>query len=150
MSLLELFLNPKAALAQSPVPLELYPAAAAELARVEPDYGSACRVLNAEGASLNPLQLLGALPAGMPLHLAGNVLSRMLSGLQHRHRQGQVVRWVCWQDSQSAPVAGFLAGNPWALTLSSVQHVGHKDSASLQTATEPSKLTLLLPQLLLC
>lgn len=94
MSLLELFLNPKAALAQSPIPLDQYPAAAAELALVEPDYGSACRVLNAEGASLNPLQLLGALPAGMPLHLAGNVLSRMLSGLQHRHRQGQVVRCV--------------------------------------------------------
>jgi hypothetical protein len=92
MSLLGLFLNPKAALAQSPIPLELYPAAALELAHVEPDYGSACRVLNAEGASLNPLQLLGALPAGMPLHLAGNVLSRTLSGLQHRHRQGQVVR----------------------------------------------------------
>lgn len=92
LSLLELFLNPKAALSQSPLPLELYPAAAAELAHVEPDYGSACRVLNAEGASLNPLQLLGALPAGMPLHLAGNVLARLLSGLQHRHRQGQVVR----------------------------------------------------------
>jgi hypothetical protein len=38
------------------------------------------------------MRLLGALPPHMPLHLAGNVLSRMLSGLQHRHRQGQVVR----------------------------------------------------------
>lgn len=92
MQLLQLCLNPRATLAQSPIPLDLYPAAAAELAHVEPDYGSACRVLNAEGTSLNPLQLLRALPAGMPLHLAGNVLSRMLSGLQHRHRQGQVVR----------------------------------------------------------
>lgn len=92
MMLLELCLNPTSALAQSPIPLDQYPAAAAELAQVEPDYGSACRVLNAEGTSLNPLQLLRALPADMPLHLAGNVLSRMMSGLQHRHRQGQVVR----------------------------------------------------------
>lgn len=94
MTLLELFLDPRAALQQSPIPLGAYSAAACELAGVEPDYGSACRVLNAEGTSLNPLKLLGALPAHMPLHLAGNVLARMLSGLQHRRRQGQVIRCV--------------------------------------------------------
>jgi hypothetical protein len=49
-------------------------------------------VLNAEGASLNPLRLLAALPADMPLHLAGQLLGQVLSGLQHRRRHGQIVR----------------------------------------------------------
>jgi hypothetical protein len=34
---------------------------------------------------LRPMALLAVLPADMPLHLAANALSRMLSGLQHRH-----------------------------------------------------------------
>jgi hypothetical protein len=99
--------------------------------------------LNAEGASLNPLQLLGALPAGMPLHLAGNVLSRMLSGLQHRHRQGQVVRWVCWQDSWLCTCLRFLGGKSfiWAIGLVFVQRSSFKQST-------PAKLTLLLQPLL--
>jgi hypothetical protein len=51
-------------------------------------------VLNAEGASLNPLRLLAALPGDMPLHLAGDLLGQMVVGLQHRHRYGQIVRWA--------------------------------------------------------
>jgi hypothetical protein len=49
-------------------------------------------VLNAEGAALNPLRLLAALPADMPLHLAADVLGRMVAGLMHRRRYGQVLR----------------------------------------------------------
>lgn len=66
--------------------------AGVETLTLEPDYGSACRVLNAEGASLNPLRLLSALPADMPLHLAGGLLGSVVCGLQHRRRYGQVIR----------------------------------------------------------
>jgi hypothetical protein len=97
LALLETFLNPAAAVAQFAA-AAAGPAAASRartppaLAHAQPDYAAACRVLNAHGAVLSPMALLAALPADMPLHLAANVLSRMLSGLQHRHRQGQVVR----------------------------------------------------------
>lgn len=104
LALLELFLNPRQTLDTlgfSPS----YPKGTASLEKqglaeqglvqglaLEPDYGSACRVLNAEGASLNPLRLLAALPADMPLHLAGELLGYVVCGLQHRRRYGQVIR----------------------------------------------------------
>jgi hypothetical protein len=89
LALLELFLNPPATLEPSSSGVL---GDSAAVATMEPDYASACRVLNAEGASLNPLRLLAALPADMPLHLAGGLLGQVLSGLQHRRRHGQVVR----------------------------------------------------------
>ncbi|EFJ47553.1 hypothetical protein VOLCADRAFT_91994 [Volvox carteri f. nagariensis] len=58
----------------------------------EPDYGAACRVLAAEGAALAPLQVLEALNDDMPLHLAQGTLSRMVGSVQHRKRQGQILR----------------------------------------------------------
>eukprot|EP00879_Flechtneria_rotunda_P016169 GHRR01016913.1.p1 GENE.GHRR01016913.1~~GHRR01016913.1.p1 ORF type:complete len:623 (+),score=242.39 GHRR01016913.1:648-2516(+) len=97
LALLEMFLNPQAAILNHHDSSKLQQGwemlnLQAIAGRLAPDYGSACRVLNAEGASLNPLRLLGALPADLPLHLAAGVLGRMMSGLQHRRRQGQVVR----------------------------------------------------------
>jgi hypothetical protein len=99
LALLELFLNPPRGLDSGDggglagvLKPQLGEEAAAAQQHVEPDYASACRVLNAEGASLNPLRLLAALPADMPLRLAGDLLGQVLSGLQHRRRHGQVVR----------------------------------------------------------
>jgi hypothetical protein len=51
---------------------------------------AACRVLNAEGAALNPLKVLQSLSDDMPLHLAHDTLSRMLAGMEHRRRHCQV------------------------------------------------------------
>lgn len=53
-------------------------------------YAAACRVLSAEGASLNPMALLQALGDDMPLHLACSTLTKMLSSVLHRKRFGQV------------------------------------------------------------
>jgi hypothetical protein len=97
LALLELFLNPPGVLgaagSEEGLAGGMEPSLLAAVGtQVEPDYASACRVLNAEGASLNPLRLLAALPADMPLHLAGELLGQVLSGLQHRRRHGQVVR----------------------------------------------------------
>uniref|UniRef100_A0A383VGG5 Uncharacterized protein n=1 Tax=Tetradesmus obliquus TaxID=3088 RepID=A0A383VGG5_TETOB len=92
LALLELFLNPPRVPDGIGNGGGLGRGGSDEAAAVEPDYASACRVLNAEGASLNPLRLLAALPADMPLHLAGEPLGQVLSGLQHRRRHGQVVR----------------------------------------------------------
>jgi hypothetical protein len=97
LALLELFLNPPGVLgaagSEGGFAGGLEPSVLAAVGtQLEPDYASACRVLNAEGASLNPLRLLAALPADMPLHLAGELLGQVLSGLQHRRRHGQVVR----------------------------------------------------------
>ncbi|MEW5300203.1 MAG: hypothetical protein WDW36_003149 [Sanguina aurantia] len=57
-----------------------------------PMYAAACRVLSAEGASLNPMALLQALGDDMPLHLACSTLSNVLSSVLHRKRFGQVVK----------------------------------------------------------
>lgn len=58
---------------------------------------AACRVLNAEGATLNPLKVLQSLSDDMPLHLAHETLSRMLAGMEHRRRHCQVgaPAWRC-------------------------------------------------------
>lgn len=105
LTLLELFLNPQQTIeglgwldpntcsaSGAGVVTQGISSAALESVTLEPDYGSACRVLNAEGANLNPLRLLAALPADMPLHLAGELLGYVVCGLQHRSRYGQVVR----------------------------------------------------------
>eukprot|EP00775_Hariotina_reticulata_P007195 gene7195-7409_t len=96
LELLDMFLNPRespaAAAAVEAAASAAAPGSSSSLLNLEPDYVSACRVLNAEGASLNPLRLLAALPGDMPLHLAGDMLGQMVVGLQHRHRYGQVVR----------------------------------------------------------
>jgi hypothetical protein len=55
-------------------------------------FAAAARVLAAEGAHLSPLRLLAALGDDMPLHLAAPTCTRVLEGLLHRRRQGQVVR----------------------------------------------------------
>jgi hypothetical protein len=60
----------------------------------QPDYAAACRVINAEGACLNPQRLLAALPPDMPLSLVGGLLGLVVAGLQHRRRYASVVRWA--------------------------------------------------------
>ena len=55
-----------------------------------PMYSAACRVLSAEGASLNPMEVLEALGDDMPLHLACDTLMKMMSSVIHRKRHGQV------------------------------------------------------------
>ncbi|KAG2489069.1 hypothetical protein HYH03_012505 [Edaphochlamys debaryana] len=58
----------------------------------EPDFRSACRVLAAEGAELAPLQVLEALGDSMPLAQAHATLAALVGSVQHRKRQGQVLR----------------------------------------------------------
>eukprot|EP00798_Chlamydomonas_sp_ICE-L_P020264 gene20264-27018_t len=59
---------------------------------LEPMYSAAVKVLHAEGATLNPIQVLQALPDNMPLHIACNTLTSMMSSTMHQHRKGQVVK----------------------------------------------------------
>lgn len=63
-----------------------------EAVAAAPNYAAAVCVLNAHGARLNPLRLLQALDDDMPLHLAREALARVLGGVTHRRRSGQVVR----------------------------------------------------------
>jgi hypothetical protein len=74
----------------------------------QPNYVAACRVLNAEGATLNPLKVLQSLSDDMPLHLAHETLSRMLAGMEHRRRHCQVgpPTWHC-------TVGPVLAAGSW-------------------------------------
>jgi len=59
---------------------------------IAPNYAAAVRVLNAHGARLNPLRLLQALDDDMPLALASDAIGRMLGGVTHRRRAGQVTK----------------------------------------------------------
>jgi hypothetical protein len=58
----------------------------------EPMHGAAVRLLHCHGASLDPLQVLEALSADMPLPLASQTIARMMRARVHRHRQGQIVK----------------------------------------------------------
>lgn len=58
----------------------------------EPMYSAAVHLLQLHGTSLDPLQVLEALPPDMPLQLAYGTIARMFRSRAHTHRQGQVVR----------------------------------------------------------
>ncbi len=90
LALLELFLKPGACLDLEA--LSTTGGSPTDGDAIEPNYAAAVRVLNAHGARLNPLRLLQALDDGMPLALAADALARMLAGVTHRRRTGQVVR----------------------------------------------------------
>eukprot|EP00250_Pteridium_aquilinum_P021146 c25040_g1_i1 orf=503-3787(-) len=58
----------------------------------EPMYNAAVHLLQLHGTSLDPLQVLEALSANMPLQLAYSTIARMFRSRAHIHRQGQIVR----------------------------------------------------------
>lgn len=58
----------------------------------EPKYSAAIRVLQEEGGSLSPMQVLSTLPDSMPLHLASGTLMALLEGAMHRKRMAQAMR----------------------------------------------------------
>jgi hypothetical protein len=57
-----------------------------------PMYSAAVRVLQEEGGRLSPMQVLAALPDGMPLSEASGTVVATLMGVMHRRRQAQVRR----------------------------------------------------------
>ncbi|CAI0422184.1 unnamed protein product [Linum tenue] len=57
----------------------------------EPMFNAAVRLLHNHGESLDPLQVLEALSADMPLQLASDTILRMLRARVHHHHQGKIV-----------------------------------------------------------
>lgn len=57
-----------------------------------PMFAQACHLLAAQGADLDPLQVLGALSEEMPLSAGVDILSHLLCERLHRRRQGSIVR----------------------------------------------------------
>lgn len=63
------------------------------------------QVLNAEGATLDPLKVLQYLSDDMPLELAHDTLCRMLSSLMHRRRHLQVMRHLSKGQNLTARIS---------------------------------------------
>ena len=99
LQLLGLYLDPKGAQAGEAN------ADGSIAAPLEPDYEAAADLLASRGASLDPRDVLEALPSAMPLAAAMAPLGRMLQDRATRCRQAQVARSLARADNLAAAYA---------------------------------------------
>ncbi|KAL5706633.1 hypothetical protein ACHQM5_024776 [Ranunculus cassubicifolius] len=71
----------------------------------EPMFQAAIRLLHNHGESLNPQQILESLSPDVPLHVASNLILKMLRARVHHHCQGQVVNNVSRAINMDAKLA---------------------------------------------
>ncbi|CAM6087801.1 unnamed protein product [Calypogeia fissa] len=71
----------------------------------EPMHRAAVRLLHCHGTSLDPLQVLEALPLEMPLGSASETIAQLMVARVHRRRQGQIVRQLVRKDNLEARIS---------------------------------------------